>query len=243
MKRLDHFPLARLAKSLILPCLINLSAAPVLLMVVPAPALAAQDFSKACELYSARKYSEARPLLEDTVKKYPAFWPGHYYLGHTYLARGQNSQARAEYETCQHCHPTAEVYAACQKALGGLGAGPGAGGGTTASGAAASAAPVDPLAGADGSDASKNLSPQERALEENKKWVRKAADDEVARLRVEKQEAIDNCNAGANRRFRRLSDGTRYLSDPVELERLNTEYDARIKKVKDDADKKIQGMH
>ena len=69
---------------------------------------AVDDFTKGCQLYGSKNYSQAEPLFADTVKKYPNFWQGHYYLAHTLLAEGKRAQAKAEYEAVQGCKPAPE---------------------------------------------------------------------------------------------------------------------------------------
>jgi tetratricopeptide (TPR) repeat protein len=89
----------------------------VLCLASALPVLAADDFDKGCALYNSGKYNLALPILQETVRKRPGYWAGHYYLGHTYLALGQRSSAIQEYETCQNCKGAAPVAAACQSVI------------------------------------------------------------------------------------------------------------------------------
>jgi len=91
--------------------------------IVAPPVVAADGFADACKLYEKRNYAAALPALEATATKFPAYWPGHYYLAHTYLALGHRLQARHEYESCLGCNPppSADVSSACQKMITSLG--------------------------------------------------------------------------------------------------------------------------
>jgi tetratricopeptide (TPR) repeat protein len=112
--------IGKIIKRLLIVSLLLLS--PAIIGLSP-PAVAEDDFTKGCQLYTAKSYSQAEPLLTATVKKFPLYWPGHYYLAHTLLALGQRTAARKEYEACLASLPApgAEVVGACQKVIVSLG--------------------------------------------------------------------------------------------------------------------------
>jgi len=87
------------------------------------PVVAADEFADACKLYEKREYAKALPALEGTAVKFPTYWPGHYYLAHTYLALGHRLKARHEYESCLGCKPapSTDVSSTCQKMITSLG--------------------------------------------------------------------------------------------------------------------------
>jgi tetratricopeptide (TPR) repeat protein len=132
-----------------------------------APALAEGEYKKGCDFYAAGKYSQALPLFKQSARANPRYWPGHYYLAHTYLALGQKSAARGEYQSCLDLQPGASVSLSCRKVLNSLGGSDFAtvGGGMTL-------LPVDPLAAQGGDkNPAAGVARQNAQLAENKKWA------------------------------------------------------------------------
>jgi hypothetical protein len=90
---------------------------------ISAPALAvpahhpADNLSKGCDFYKKGQYTQALPYLQDTVSKNPRQWAGHYYLGHEFMALGQQTEAYEQYNLCRSCRPPAGVMTSCTDML------------------------------------------------------------------------------------------------------------------------------
>jgi tetratricopeptide (TPR) repeat protein len=196
----------------------------------PSPAaFGADDFKSACDLYASHDYKAALPLFTNVSKKYPANPTAHYYLAHTYLALGQKGAARTEYQSCIDCKPSPEVNQQCAKALASLGSS----GGSSGSGAASAAALPD---------GAKPLSIQEAKLEQDKQWIQRTLQDKLDKLKKEEDEALGVVAANANQRFR-LPDGTRVWRDPQGTAAVKADFEERMKQAREDARKKIEGLH
>lgn len=89
-----------------------------LCLAIALPALAApptDNLAKGIQLYKAGQYYKALGYFQDSVKKKPKVWQGHYYLANTYLTLGDRDQAYEQYRLCQACRPTPDIEAACEQ--------------------------------------------------------------------------------------------------------------------------------
>jgi len=213
------------------------------------PAFAADDFAKGCQLYTAKNYAQAEPILADTVKKYPKYWPGHYYLGHTLLAEGKSLEARKEYEACLTCLPAPgpDVISACQKVISSLGG--------TVSDPLAAAAGADPAAASAAKGAVAEAAAGEKKEEpesyrdKEKRWhierLKKMCAEKIAALRQECKDAIAYATSQASTYFKITPDsfGRSIQLSEEEQARIEKEYQDKITKVQEECDREIAGLN
>jgi hypothetical protein len=201
------------------------------------PAFGADDFARGCQLYNSKDYAQAEPLLAATVRKFPKFWPGHYWLGHTYLAQGKKSLAKAEYEAVGSCSPppSAEISAACQKVLTSLGGGSTAGAGTAALPPATPGAASTPAAaGSEVSDKPVVMSSVDRDKAQRLEALQKELSTKVDALKNEQKQAVLDGDANTNRRYQ-YPDGTiKSEMSPAEKEAIEQDFQQRIRQVQED---------
>jgi TolA-binding protein len=214
------------------------------------PALADDQFARGCQLYNARNYTQALPIFNETVQKFPKFWPGHYYLGHTLLAMGQRSAAKKEYEAVLNCQPppAADTLAACQKVLASLGG--------AAAPSASSASSSTPTASGDGGTTStasaedgdkKEEEKPETLREKERRWqierLRKECEDKIAALKLEMKEKMTHSETNANQWYK-YPDGTVKIALSNEEEAaIEKEYQEKIAKVREESERRIAGIH
>jgi tetratricopeptide (TPR) repeat protein len=204
------------------------------------PACAEDQFAKGCKLYEAKNYTQAAPLLSETVRAYPNFWPGHYYLAHTLLAQGNRTAARKEYETTLTCQPPpgTDIVNACQKVIAALG-GTAPGTGTTASAAPTGDIKTDTSVAGIKNAEPESLGDKERRLHIER--LKKMCSAKVASLHEEEKEAI---NAGMTQWVRAEDGDTRKLIIPEALETsIRADFAERVRKVQENTDRDIAAIH
>jgi tetratricopeptide (TPR) repeat protein len=192
---------------------------------------AADDFAKGCELYNARNYTQAEPIFSETVRKFPNFWPGHYYLAHTLLAEGKRAAAKAEYEAVLGCKPApgADVSGACQKVLATLGSG-------VATGSSASAASSAGGAGQAGEDGEKGetLNANQKANQDQISRLNQEMNAKLDALRAEMKEKIAEGENTANTLYK-FPDGTvRTSMTPEQEAAIHKEYADKMHQVQEE---------
>ena len=77
----------------------------IIAMVFVSPGLAQVDYDKAYELYKAKKYSEAIPMLEEWCNKYPKDPRGGYTLAQSYVKTKQQKKAMERLNIVLGHHP------------------------------------------------------------------------------------------------------------------------------------------
>jgi len=216
------------------------------------PALADDQFARGCQLYNARNYTQALPIFNETVNKFPKFWPGHYYLGHTLLSMGQRSAAKKEYEAVLNCQPppAADTLAACQKVLASLGGAAAPAASSTSSSSSSSTASGDggttSTASAGDGDKKEEEKP-ETLREKERRWqierLRKECNEKLAALKVEMKERMTHGESNANQLYR-YPDGTIKpgLSNEEEAA-IEKEYQEKMAKVREETERRIAGIH
>ena len=219
------------------------------------PAVASDDFVQACQLYASKDYGKARPIFEETVKKYPAFWQGHYYLGHTYLALGQRLAAKKEYAACLASKPAPAVdaFQTCEKMIESLGGRTdlpaSSAGKAVANEADKDGGLAEPAIKADKSEktvkegAEAGLSPQEKDRQWRKKSIQDICDREVALLKEEVKERIAQAERDTNN-WGRMSPGEYLQTHLPDQERasITREYEDKIQNLKDKATQQIEAI-
>jgi Spy/CpxP family protein refolding chaperone len=208
--------------------------------LVLTPAYGEDKFAQGCQLYKAKSYTRAAPLLSETVKKFPNFWPGHYYLAHTLLALGQRGAARKEYESCLTCQPlpAADIVNACQKVIASLG-----GTASSPNNATASATPLGESTATGAAGEVKTTEPESLRDKEHR-WhierLRKMCADKITKLQEEQKEALNE----AMTKWTRGEDGSRKLMIQPDIEAaIEKDYAERIGKVKADSEREIAAVH
>ncbi len=195
-----------------------------------------------------------------TVKMYPNYWPGHYYLGHTYLALGRREDARKEYEACLASQPPPgqDVLDICKKTIVSLG-------GTLPEGSPVPALTDSKLSDAKPSDnkvsdakPADETKPPETAAGEKKdetesyrekerrlniERVRKQGAERVAAIREELKEALAAGDANSSR-WVKAPDGTQttHMNDD-DRAAIERDYQARITKVEEDTERHVAALH
>jgi tetratricopeptide (TPR) repeat protein len=204
-----------------------------------APAQAEDDFARGCRLYNAKDYKQAAPALSEAVRKFPNFWPGHYYLAHTFLALGQRGAARKEYEACLTSLPPpgADVAGACQKVIGSLG-----GSAPAASAPQAGSIPAGESKAAS-ADAGDKAGEPESLRDKEKRWhverLKKQCAEKIAALRAEEAEALN----GATTKWVRDGDNRRLVVQPDIGAAIEKEYAEKISKVQEATERDIAAVH
>ncbi|MBU6454057.1 MAG: hypothetical protein KGS72_19920 [Cyanobacteria bacterium REEB67] len=205
---------------------------------------AADDFAKGCELYNARKYTQAEPIFNDTVRKFPNFWPGHYYLAHTLLAEGKRAAAKAEYEAVLGCKPAAgaDVAGACQKVLATLGSGS-ATGSTGSSSASATGGASGAAKDGEEDETGPVLNANQKASLDQVARLTKEMNAKMDALRAEMKEKLAEGENNANT-FYRFPDGTvRTSMTPEQEAAIHKEYADKIHQVQEDYKNRISHIH
>jgi len=215
--------------------------------------VAADDFAAACKLYEKKDFAGALTALEGTTLKFPSYWPGHYYLAHTYLALGHRLQARHEYESCLGCNPppVADVSTTCQKMITSLG-------GVVP---AITTEPLDKVGGdllppsGDGDKASDAVigvkvekaeagpTAQEKDRQWRKKSIQEVCDRQVATLREELKDRISQAELQSNH-WAKPSPWECPQTHLPEEERaaITKEYDEKIMALQDRARAQIEAL-
>lgn len=167
--------------------------------------VAADEFGNACKYYEQKNYLKALPGLEATTIKYPTYWPGHYYLAHTYLALGQRIKARNEYQSSLNSKPAPlpEIVAVCQKMITSLGGTPEMPMTEPLDTIAADAAREadksgDKVIGEKVEKAASGPSPQEMDSRWRKKAIQDVCDQQISALRQELKERIAQAELNTN---------------------------------------------
>jgi tetratricopeptide (TPR) repeat protein len=201
----------------------------VLCLASALPVLAADEFSQGCALYNSGSYNRALPILQAAVRKKPNYWAGHYYLAHTYLSLGQRSLAIREYENCQACNPSADIAAACQRVVYQLSSQPGARSQVSGAGTAAY-----------GSATPKPSGPHAQELQADKQFIIDQANQEVARLRVEEDKAINDFNNSTNVRYANRDGSVPVLAPGART--IRDDYEDKIRDILERAHKKADSV-
>ena len=204
-------------------------------------ARAEDQFAKGCQLYNAKSYSQAMPIFNETVKKFPKFWPGHYYLANTLLAMGQRSAAKSEYEACMTCQPApgADTVSACQKVIATLSGGGSAMSGAPAASTAASGAAATPVA----AEGDAPMTHQEKEREAQKELILKEAHSKVATLKAELKEALEVGEANANQWYKMPDGSVKTSMRPEQEAVIQQEYQEKINKLQEDAKRRVEAIH
>lgn len=225
--------------------------------VVPfsSPAMAEENFSRGVQAYTAKNYGLAKQYLSQTVSTFPAFWPGHYYLAHTYLSLGQRDSARKQYEACLSCSPPPgqDVLDACRKAMTALGGKPAPTGSTAA---AAPAGSTDGEGGAGSATEEKKAGAKEtkEAKEEPESYrekerretierLRKLCAEKVAKIRQELKQALADGDANSSRWYiDRETGGCVTHMNAEDRAAIELEYQSKISAVQQETEKKIADL-
>jgi tetratricopeptide (TPR) repeat protein len=223
---------------------------------MPPPVVGADDFAKGCQLYNDKNYKQAEPILSETVKKYPKYWPGHYYLAHTLLALGQHAAARKEYEACMTCQPApgADVISSCQKVIVSLGGTlPEPGSSTESTTPLGEVKPADGKMAdskpADGKAAVVEKEAPESYRDKERRWhierLRKMCSEKIAALREELKEALDYATSQASTYYKIDPEkfGNSIQLSPEERARIEKDYQDKITKVQEDTEREIKGLN
>jgi tetratricopeptide (TPR) repeat protein len=215
------------------------------------PAVADDNFANGCRYYNVKKYAQAETFLNDTVRRFPAYWPGHYYLANTYLALGRREEARKEYDACitSQPSPSQEVVDVCKKTIVTLGGIP-----SEPVGAATPLGEAKPLDGkvpelklGELPSGEKTDAP-EAYRDKERRWhierLRKQCSEKIAALREEMKQAMDIGQATTNHWWKSPDNPGPYtqMSDEQKAA-IEKDYQERINKVEQDTEQAIAGIH
>lgn len=217
-------------------------------------AMAEENFNRGVQAYTAKNYSLARQCLSETVRIFPAFWPGHYYLAHTYLSLGQRDSARKQYEACLSCTPPPgqDVLDACRKAMTALGGKPApsdsttaAGSGGSTDGGGAGSATEEKKAEAKETKEAKDEpeSYREKERRETIERLRKLCAEKVAKIRQELKQALADGDANSSRWYiDRETGGCVTHMNAEDRAAIELEYQSKISAVQQETEKKIADL-
>jgi tetratricopeptide (TPR) repeat protein len=204
------------------------------------PALALGEFEQGCQFYKLKDYKQARSCFEKAVSEFPNSWAVRYYLANTYLASGQASNAKRQYEACLKCRPSAATAAYCRDAISKLGGSspastpgsPATAGGDVNSSVAADKSPDAKSMDSKSADVSSPTLTHERARAAE---TMKKAEAECDKIRAETKELLANGAKLSNQRWI-LPDGSPYVdwTDP-QREQITRDADERCKRIMDQA--------
>ncbi|MBS2007474.1 MAG: hypothetical protein JST01_10560 [Cyanobacteria bacterium SZAS TMP-1] len=226
--------------------IVAMAATALIAAAVFCPRVSAEDqFARGCQLYNARSYSQALPIFNETVAKFPKFWPGHYYLANTLLAMGQRSGAKREYEACMSCSPPTDTLSACQKVLASLSgvsaAAPADSSAKTSSASASASAGGGSEEEGKKGDAPETPRDKDRRLQIER--LRSECNDKIKALKAEMKERLAHGETNANQLYQ-FPDGTvRTSMTPEEEQAIEKEYQEKMARVKEETERRIAGIH
>jgi len=215
-----------------------------------APARAEDQFARGCQLYNAKSYTQAMPIFCETVKKFPNFWPGHYYLANTYLALGQRSAAKKEYETVLTCQPAppADTSSACQKVLASMGGASAAASASTATSSSPNGAETGGTgAGAAEEGDKKEGEKPETLREKERRWqierLRKECNEKISELKVEMKEKMAHGESNANQWYKYPDGSVKVALSNEEEAAIEKEYQEKMAHVRQEYERRIAAIH
>jgi tetratricopeptide (TPR) repeat protein len=204
---------------------------------------ASDPFTDGCADYSAGNFGKAKIEFASALKANPKSWRAEYQLANTHMALQETAKAKEAYQRCLGLKPDPEIKKHCESAIAFIVNPP-------------KSRPVAPLTTQPQSVPSavqpSSLSPgasegadevRKTIVEEWKANVMKDAKIQVDAIKEEQKRAIDEGNANAPHRYRNYDTGERYTKMyPEEKASIDREYDARIKRVMDDARRRAENM-
>ncbi len=205
----------------------SLLAASALCLFSYTPVLAA-DFEQGCQYYQSKNYASARTSFEKAVQVYPNNWLVRYYLANTYLALGQQKNAKREYEQCLTSNPNAATAKFCQDVLMKIG-------GQAPAPALIAVGPDN--AATEGAVLVKDSGLEVKDKETLDKEAQLAAamakaEAQCSAIRAEAKDKINNGHIHGNQWYRNISDGTLFVDlRDEEKDAISAEAEGRCNQV------------
>lgn len=210
------------------------------------PAMAG-TMEEGVKYYKAGDYVKARQQFEQTIATNPMGWTGHYYLANTYLALGQYSMAKHEYMTTEKLCQNQKIHLQCQAGLDRINRQ------LSQNRAAPAADPKDAKASSEtpapdakkGDAKASTEAPASKGpkteTEKRREEVMNKAKEEVAKVKKEARDQIENEKANSSDRLR-FEEGARAIPEEREKEILQ-EAEEKAKKIMEEAQRKSRLIH
>jgi tetratricopeptide (TPR) repeat protein len=207
-----------------------------------AQSYASDPFTDGCSDYAVGNFGKAKTEFADALKTNPKSWRAEYQLANTHMALHETEKAKEAYQRCLGLKPDPEIKRNCQSAIAFI----------VNPQQPKPAVPLTPLPSsvpsAEQPSSSHGASEageeaRKKVVEEWKANIMKDAKIQVDALKEEQKRAVDDGNANSWHRFRNYDTGERYTKMyPEEKAPIDREYEARIKRVMDDARRRVENV-
>lgn len=206
-------------------------------------AASASSLEDGVKLYSAKNYVKAKIELEKAVKEKDNSWQAHLYLAHTFLALGNFTHAKYQYQLCQRLTNNAAVQGQCSQGitraeeyLEKRKSASNSGSGSTSTSTSTSSGKKE-TASAKEDDGEAEVSPKEK----RRKAIMAEAKEQMDKIRADAKKQLEDEKNQSQEVFR-YSDGSRGtdISDEREKEIMH-EAEEKCKKIKEQAEIRARG--